>query len=230
NSEASTLRGNGVLQNLNTLISNSTSSNKYVSADANYVKRFKKKGRSISLNGRTTVGDSENDSYLLSEIAYYNTQGERDSVDNIDQYKPNRSTSSRSGLGFTYSDVLSKRISVNAGYNFGMNKSKDDQRSFNRSGNNQYSLLDSAFSNEFEFIDRSQTYNLGLTYSTAKTYATLSTSLSDVKFEQTDLFMSERPFVRNFVNWQPNASYRYQLTKAASLSFNYYGYTNQPVP
>lgn len=228
NSVATTLRGNGVLQNFNTIGSNSSGENKNVDASVNYAKRFKKKGRSISLNGRTSFSDGNSDSYLLSETAYYNTEGERDSINHIDQYKPGRSNSSRSSAGLNYSDILSKRVSVTAGYNFGLNKSRNDQLSFNKSSNNQYNLLDSAFSSEFELLTLSHTYSLGFTYSTAKTYASLGSSMSSEASEQTDGFLSAQPFKRKFVNWQPYASYRYQLTKAASLSFSYNGYTYQP--
>lgn len=228
NSLATTLRGNGVLQNFNTIGSNSSSENKSVNASVNYAKRFKKKGRSISLNGSTSFSDGSSDGYLLSETAYYNTEGERDSINSIDQYKPGRSNSNRTSAGLSYSDVLSKRISVTAGYNFGLSRSNNDQLSFNKSSGNQYNLLDSAFSSEFELVTLSHTYNMGLTYSTTKTYASLGSSMSSEATEQTEFFLSAQPFKRKFVNWQPYASYRYQLTKAASLSFNYNGYTFQP--
>lgn len=228
NSLATTLRGNGVLQNFNTVGSTSSSENKGVSASVNYARRFKKKGRSISLNGSTSFSDGSSDGYLLSETAYYNTAGERDSINNIDQYKPGRSNSNRSSAGFSYSDVLSKRISVTAGYNFGLSKSNNDQLSFNKSSNNQYSLLDSAFSSEFELVTLSHTYNMGFTYSTTNTYASLGSNMTDEVSEQTDGFLSGQPFERKFINWQPYASYRYQLTKAASLSFSYNGYTYPP--
>jgi hypothetical protein len=48
-----------------------------------------------------------------------------------------------------------------------------------------------------------------------------------VQFKQLDLYRNKR-FDRNFINWNPGASYRYRFSQQKSLSIRYYGSTSQP--
>lgn len=227
NSTASTVRGNGVLQNTSKIASDGDRNNEYLYASAGYTKRFKKKGRNLRLNARTELSQSSNSNYLRSDLSYYNEQGIPDSSGTIDQYKPGSSRYEGVTAGFSYSDVLMKSVSLTAGYSFSRNINDNEQRSFNRSASNSYNLLDSAFSSDFRMISQSNTFSLNFAYSKGKASANIGTSIADAGFKQTER-LSEIRLDRKFVNWQPNANFRYQLSKAASLSFNYSGNTEQP--
>lgn len=223
----STLRGNGVLQNTNTNSTIGENMFESFTANARYTKRFKKKGRSISINTGGSLDRSNSKNNQKSELKYYNELGVLDSTSTIDQFKPTISNANRLSAGFSYTDMLTKAISITAGYNFSRSINTNDRRSFNLSGANRYEELDSAFSSDFKLVNLSSLYSLSANYSSGKLSAGASTSLADASYKQKDQFVD---FVmdRKFINLQPGAYLRYQLSKAASLSLDYNGSTNQP--
>ena len=227
NSAAATTRGNGVLQNANKTLS--TGENKYAFsyASASYTKRFKKKGRSLSINASTNFGDTKSNNYLKSDLKYYGDQGLIDSMRNIDQFKPSLNNNSGFNTGFSYTDVFSKSLSISAGYNFSRSEDHSNQRSFNQTSSNNYNQLDSAFSSDYRLTSQSGTYSINLAYNKDKISGNAGTSVADAGFKQTDLF-SDVVLDRNFINWSPSAYLSYQLSKATSLTFNYSGSTQQP--
>lgn len=227
NSIGSTTRGNGILQNSSISASNGDTKSKNFYSSANYTKRFKKKGRSLSVNASSSFGNSEGNSYLKSGLNYYDEQGMIDRVSNVDQYKPTLTNNSSLTTGFTYSDLLSKKLSFSTGYSFSWTENHNNQRSFNRVSANNYNQLDSAFSSDFRMVNQSGTYTVNVVYTGGKISANAGTSVSDASLKQTDLF-SDVVLNRKFINLSPNASLRYQLSKATSLTFRYSGYTQQP--
>jgi hypothetical protein len=226
-SNTTTLRGNGT--SLNDSKINSTSNNNYenASASVNYVKRFKKKGRSISLNARTSLNQSDTKGYLRSDLNYYNDQGATDSTNKIDQYKPVAYRSNNISGGFSYTDQLAKSVSLTASYNFLKDASNNERLSYNHSSVALYGQLDSAFSNKFKYSNQSSTYGISSAYSGNKMNVNINMNVADERLKQTEQFQSTL-LERNFVNLQPGANFSYQLSKAASLSLNYSGNTVQP--
>ncbi|NQX54809.1 TonB-dependent receptor [Pedobacter panaciterrae] len=223
----STLRGNGILQNANTNSTIGENTFESFTANAKYTKRLKKKGRSISINTGGSFDRSNSKSNLRSELSYYNELGLLDSTSTIDQFKPIVSNTNRLSAGFSYTDMLTKAISITTGYNFSRSINTSDRRSFNLSDDNRYEELDSAFSSDFKLVNLTSLYSLSANYSSGKLSAGASASLTDASYKQEDQFID---FVmdRKFINLQPGAYLYYQLSKAASLSLNYNGSTNQP--
>ncbi|WP_316794041.1 TonB-dependent receptor [Pedobacter frigoris] len=224
---ATTVRGNGMLQNSSTIATIGDNDNQNIYSSANYTKRFKKKGRNLSVNASSSFGDAKTKNYLKSELNFYDGDVLPDRVDNVDQYKPGSNTTNVATAGVTYSDILSKSLSFTAGYSFSRTLNKNSQLSFNQSSSNSYSQLDSAFSSDFRLVNRSGTYYITMAYTSTKASANISNSLADAEFKQTDRF-SDVVLNRKFLNWTPSAYFRYQLNKATSLTLTYSGSTEQP--
>ena len=60
-----------------------------------------------------------------------------------------------------------------------------------------------------------------------KSVVTFGTKISDVKFEQFNKYTSST-YKRNFTNWNPQLSYRYNFSQMTSFRINYSGNTRQP--
>jgi hypothetical protein len=223
-----TWRGNGVLLNTNNATSTGDNDFKSFYVYGNYNKRFKKKGRSISLNVSTSLNETNSNSYLKSTLKYYNNLGIQDSLKNIDQYKPGTAKTNSVSAGLSFTEPLSKLFSLRASYNISRSISDNYAGSFNKSiTTNLYDTPDPIFSSDFKLVNVSNIYGAYISYSNTRTYFNFGTSVSDVSYKQTDK-LTDTLLSRNFINWRPTASFRYQLSKAASLSFDYAGTTNQP--
>jgi outer membrane receptor protein involved in Fe transport len=226
-SNTATLRGNGVLLNENNRTTSGTGKSRNANLSANYTRRFKKKGRTLSANVASSYSRSDNKSNLISDLRYYNGQGLLDSTEHLDQSKPGSLGSRNLSGGFSYTDIITKTLNMSTGYNLSLSSNDDEQWAFDRSSSPLYHVLDSAFSSDFRLKSLTGNYNAALTYNKDKIYVNAALNVATANYRQHDDLLGAR-LDRNFTNWLPNATLRYQLSKGASLSFAYNGESRQP--
>jgi len=190
-------------------------------------KKLKKKGRTLSLNLSQAVNKNNTDGYLKSTNKFYNTSSQQDSISAVNQYKVNDIVSSTFKSNLTYTEPLSKTLSVVLSYGFNLINGKSNRKSFNPSADGNYDLLDQKFSNNFEL---DQVINQGgaiFNYKKGKSVINIGSKFSGVNFEQKDLY-NNKTYNRKFVNYMPQATYQYKFSQQKSFSINYNGNTNQP--
>ena len=227
NYQSSSTRGNDVLLNTsNRDVSNDTDE-KIFRASAFWNKRFKKKGRSISINVSGNLNESDANGFLRSENGFYNQTGVLDSTTLVDQYKINKISSKVFTSNLTYSEPITTKFSVVLNYGLGINNTDQDRRSYNAITPGQYTLLDTAFSNNYKLEQLSNQVGAVFSYKNDKTIINFGSKVSAVKFDQLDVY-TDQHMERNFVNWNPQASYQYKFSQQKSFRLNYLGRTTQP--
>lgn len=192
-----------------------------------YTKKLKKPGRNYSIRVAQMVNEKDNEGYLKAKNEYFNTTGQLDSIENIDQFKINKLRSNSFNSNITYNEPLSKKLSLLLNYGFGLNNSNADKRSYNASVPGKYDVLDSEFSNDFETTQLTNQGGAVFNYKTSKTTLNWGTKINAVSFDQSEAYANTR-YKRSFLNWIPQANYQYRISQQKSLRFNYYGYTSQP--
>jgi len=188
-------------------------------------KKLKKKGRTVSLNLNQSINKNNSEGYLNSLNSSLTSTGKVDSLTN--QRKVNDITNNAFKLNVAYTEPLSKTLTVIINYGLTSMNGKSDRRSFNKSGNGDYDILDTLYSNNFEL---NQTINQGgaiFNYKKGKTVINFGSKFSGVNFKQEDVYHN-RTYVRNFVNYMPQASYQYRFSQQKSFRLSYNGNTNQP--
>lgn len=192
-----------------------------------WTKKLKKKGRTLSLLIRESITKSDSEGFLNSTNEFYNTSNMLDSTKVVDQQKINKTTSSVLNSNLTYTEPLSKTISLILNYGLGINNSSSDRRSYNKSASGEYDNLDLQFSNDFKLDQLSNKGGISMNYNKDKTTFNFGTNVTAVRFNQVDGYTGYS-FKRNFINWNPQARYAYRFSQQKSIRFGYYGYTNQP--
>jgi hypothetical protein len=196
-------------------------------ANAFYTRKFKKKGRTLSLLIDETYNESQAHGNLLSDIRYYNKSGILDSTKTVDQYKTNDLKSSVLKSNLTYSEPLSKFFSVIINYGLGSNISTADRRSFNQSAPNLYNVLDTPYSNNYKFNQISNLEGAIFNYTKKKTIINFGTEVAEVSYKQVNEYTQD-VYRRSFINWNPQASYQYKFNQYSSFRISYSGKTVQP--
>ncbi|MDF2433591.1 MAG: hypothetical protein JWP44_3222 [Mucilaginibacter sp.] len=220
-------RSNGILQtNSDRNIINQVDA-KIFDASAFYTKKLKKKGRTFSWNIREAYNESQAKGNLKTNIDYFNTIGVKDSSQVVDQYKTNLIKSSALSSVMTYTEPLSKTVSLVLSYGLGIDNSSTDRKSFNKAPNGSYTLFDSIYSNNYKLNQLSNQAGAILNYQKSKTVINFGTRVSDVSFKQINEYTGNA-FKRNFINWAPQASYQYKFSQQSNFNFNYSGKTTQP--
>lgn len=198
-----------------------------VNATLFYSKKLRKKGRTFSISIAQSANENNNTGFINSLVQNFDLNGDFKDETPIDQYKTNYIRSSVHNTNATYSEPLSKAWSVVFNYGLYLSKDHSDRKSFNKNIAGDYNLLDEEFSNK---LDLDQINNqVGAFFNLNKNKAVLNfgTKVNDVHLRQLDGYTNES-LKRDFFNWSPSATYRYNFSQQRSFRFNYNGYTSQP--
>ncbi|HEY1025749.1 MAG TPA: outer membrane beta-barrel family protein [Sphingobacteriaceae bacterium] len=221
------VRGNHVLLNTSNRALTNEGEQRMFNASALWNKKFRKKGRTVSLNVRQSVNQEETDGFLNSVNSFFDEQGALTNVQSVNQRKVNTTESSVFSSNLAYTEPLSKALSVVVNYGLGLNNSSADRESYNQSPSGQYDQLDPVFSNDFTLDQLSNQFGAAFNYKKDKMVVNFGSKATAVKFDQRDNINGIR-YERNFINLNPQGRLQYNLAKQKSLYFNYYGNTNQP--
>ncbi len=224
---AISLRGNDTLLNRSNRVLTNDGDEKILNASLFYTKKFKKKGRTFTANFTEALNQNNTKGYLNTEISYYNNLGRLDSTQRVNQYKTNDIESSIFNSNFTFSEPLTKTVTLTGNYRFVLNNSSINRLSYNPSLPGEYDQVDRTLSNNYKLNQISNQAGAVFNYKKNKTTFNFGTKIADVKFDQTDLY-TNNVLKRNFINYSPQASYQYRFSAQRSIHIDYNGNNTQP--
>ncbi|TDO22561.1 carboxypeptidase family protein [Pedobacter duraquae] len=196
-------------------------------ASAFYTKKFRKKGRTLSLNLSEAIRKNESTGFLRSDNTFYATTGAFEREEIVDQLKTVNANSNILTGNLTYTEPIAKYLSIVFNYGLSMNQSISDRKSFNKSASGNYDMLDTQFSNDFKLTQIGNQGGAIANFNRKKTVINIGTKVALINFDQLDRYTNNK-FDRNFVNWNPQASYQYKISSQQSFSIRYSGSTRQP--
>ena len=223
-----TTDGNNLRLNDNTRSIDNKDNTQKFDATAFYTKKFKKKGRTISFLVSEASNETTAHGYLKSNTDFYKPGTDSlESVQPIDQYKTGDVKSNVFKTNLTYTEPLSKTLSVVLNYGFGFNSGTSQLQSFNKSAPGVYNVLVDSLSDNYKLTERSNQVGSIFNYKKGKATFNFGTKVSTVAFNQVDE-VTGNALKRNFINWNPQANIQYRFSQQAGLYFNYVGNTVQP--
>jgi hypothetical protein len=197
-------------------------------ASAFYTKKFKKTGRTLSFLFSESSNEVTSNGYLKSTTNFYHpVTATLDSSQFIDQYKTGDVKSNILKTNLTYTEPLSKSVSVIFNYGFGVNNGTSALSSFNKSAPGVYNVLVNLLSDDYKLNELSNQVGSILNYKKGKLNLNFGTKVSNVNFNQVDEFTGNS-LKRDFLNWNPQANLQYRFSQMAGLYLNYVGNTVQP--
>ena len=197
--------------------------------ELSYRKKFKRKGRTFSLNLQNSLNETTGIGSLSSIINYY-TAGLISRRDTLNQ----RSNSKGDLKGFTakavYTEPLWKRSLLEFSASRSHTNSSSNKITYDyNGGNGKYDVLNQTLSNDFEnrygytnagFRLRKQarkySYSLGVNWQKADLEGRIISTNKDSLIS------------KSFTNILPNATFKYNFSRFRSFSLNYNANTNQP--
>lgn len=224
---ATSLRGNDILLNQSNRVLTNNGDEQILNASLFYTKKFKKKGRTFTANFTEALNQNNTKGYLNTEIDYYNNLGRLDSTQRVNQYKTNNLKSSVFNSNFTFSEPLSKTITLTGNYRFVLNNSSINRLSYNQSLPGEYDLMDNTLSSNYKLNQTSNQAGAVFNYKKNKTTFNFGSKIADVNYDQTDLY-TNNVLKRSFINYNPQASYQYRFSAQRSVRIDYNGNNTQP--
>lgn len=221
------LNSNAALVNSNNRIQTSIGDNQTFKGGAVLNKKFKTKGRTISLSTNFDYNASTSDGLLESETRLYNADGSLKLATLIDQKKTNSSKTNSLTGNIVYTEPLSEKWFVVSEYDLKTTLSISERYTFTKNGNNEYANTLDSLSNSLRYDVFVNAGGVSLKYVGKKLNYSFGGKASYTDLRQLNQVNND---VRNqyFLNLFPSANVQYKIRNNTSFRANYYGNTRQP--
>lgn len=206
---------------------NTIDENKSLNSSIFWRKKFKKKGRTISLNTDLNFNDREENGFLLAKNSFYDKTGLLIKLDNIDQRKVNKQNGSTVNATVSYTEPLWKNTFLILNYKLNINTNDAERNTFNKSSNGKYDVLSDSLSNHFIFNTLGHTGAFNIRYNVKKFNFAIGTGMGTVNYRLNDVRKGNNRDVR-FNNFLPAISLNFTPKQQRRFSFNYNGSTQNP--
>ena len=199
----------------------------FLNADLLYRKKFKKKGRTLSVDMKENYKDSKSTGDL-SSVTLVDTANAGFVLPVKQKKDMNTRTLAFSGKA-TYTEPLSKVAFAEVDYGVTVNNSTFVNKSYDTLAGGQYSdAPNRRYSSDYAYNVLTNAGGLNLKFVYSKVNFSFGSDVSNAHFLQKDRFNGDTSHTYNYVNLFPQASFTYKISKQTSLHLDYKGSTEQP--
>jgi hypothetical protein len=187
--------------------------------------KFRKKGRSVSLNLGTQINNRDgNGSYYSSTVADVDTNA----ILYDQQYTLINKSTTLSG-NITYTEPIGKNSQVMISYNPSVTTGSADKLTNNKDELlNTYTDADTSLSNKYENKYTTQRAGIGYRYNKAKLNFNIGLDAQRAELSGEQVFPTLFTINKTFTNALPNAMLNYKFSKTTNLNINYRSSTTAP--
>ena len=221
------LNADSGLVNNNSRFSRAETDNTNFMANILWRKKFKKIGRTLSVNIQQKRAEESLDGYLNSATDYFDSNGVIDNHEQVDQKKNNSSNKYTATSNIVYTEPLSKKVFLSFNYGLNMLLSNANRNSFNDDGNGVYDKLDSIFSSNFQFRYLIHSAGADIKINKKKTTFTVGSGIHFSDYKQTDI-TKDTARSYTFINYFPKVFFKYSASQYRTFTIRYDGRNNPP--
>lgn len=190
-------------------------------------RRLKKRGRAFSLNLNYNDGNRSAFNTNKGNIVFYKPGG-GNQEEALDQKSKVADDNKRAGLSATFTEPLSKAISMVFRYGYLYTSGRADKRTHRLNPlTGRYDELDTLFSNAFRNRQWTHTPDWSVNYNTNKLNVTMGAGLQWLQQENRS-DQAKNVLKQHYTNLFPLTRIRYQFSKTGNLNLSYYGRSQQP--
>lgn len=191
--------------------------------------KFRKRGRTFSLNLLGNLNSSEGNGSLQSITNFYNTAGQLLTNDSINQ--KNNSTADLKGFNAraVYTEPVFKKalLEFTVGRSYTENTSLKTTYDYNRSSG-KFDKLNSVLTNDFENNYGYTTAGLRLRKQTKSYNYAIGATWQKADLEGVTRNIKDSVISKSFTNVLPNARFQYYFSRFKNITVSYNTNTNQP--
>jgi hypothetical protein len=190
-------------------------------------KKFRKMGRTISLNTDLSFNSHDEDILLQATNSFYDQTGAQVKLDNVDQMKENKQTSSSVNSLVTYTEPLWKNTFLVLNYRLNLSRNDAERNTLSKSAGGKYDNLVDTLSNHFIFNTTGQLGSANVRYTVKKFNFAIGSGFGNTVYHMTDIRKNNEREV-TFNNFVPSVSLNYTPKTQRRITFNYTGNTRNP--
>lgn len=222
---AITINQDSVLVNTSNRDFSGKSEKKAFGTNLIYKHKFKKIRRTLSLNADWSHLNTESDNFNKSNNEIYEN-GVLDSRKYINNESINNKSSNKISGKAVYTEPLSKKYSMEIGYELSVNYSKNNQLTLDSAAGGYKEVVDS-LSNDFKQTITIHKPSFKISFNDKKIKFNFGAGFGFTNFNLKDITL-DKNYPRSFTNFFPSASLTYSYKSNHTLRINYNGNTTQP--
>jgi len=189
-------------------------------------KKFKRRGRTLSLNVNTSVNNNDANNY--NYISEDNTISNVTTSTLTDQLNKVNTNSINNTSRLVYTEPLSKTTSLEFNYQNGYSHDNQGRQVLNfNSASGQYDLINYDYTNIYENQTLTNAAGLSFTTNEKKYNWNIGVAVQQTNRVNTNL-TTNLVRTQNFINLTPSANFRYNFSNSRRLNLRYRGQTQQP--
>jgi len=208
-------------------ITSSVGDDQSVNASLILRKKFKKPGRTLSLNIDQRYVETNTDGFLYSLNNYYDKSAVVFRSDTTDQEKVNGSLNKSVISKLAYTDALSKSITIELSYGLGKTNTESRLLSYDKNASGKYLNLNKTFSNDYAYDVLTNSAGTVLRYNSKKYLIFAGGDIARADIAQRDL-IKDSTVRYAYNNFFPRAGFTYKFNSNKRITINYNGNTRQP--
>ncbi|MCC6447615.1 MAG: outer membrane beta-barrel protein, partial [Chitinophagaceae bacterium] len=190
-------------------------------------RKFKKTGRTISLDLSDTYNNNEGSGLQTGDNVFYQLGNPINQI--LDQVKKQTQLSNNLSTTLTYTEPLSKKFLLKTSYNFNASTNNSNKNTLEKAlpNDDDYTLRIDSLSSDFDSKVISHTVGAELKFNEKKYNVTAGTRMRYSMFTQNDLIRNLN-YDYNRLNLFPTLRFNYKFDQFRRFTFSYNGSTTQP--
>ncbi len=219
--------GTGTLKNYSNRNLQTKSDKSAISGNLLFKHKFNKARRTLTFSGDWNILNNQGTNYLKSfNQAYFD--GNPAASQQLDQMIDYTTSTNNLAAKLVYTEPLTKKYSLELGYQFAYNYGNNDQLTYNYSPvSGKYETIIDSLSNQFKQNIIQNIPSAKINFANKKLKMNVGAGFGFTNFELKDLTYG-KDYNRNYVNFYPTANITYTYKSNHNIRFNYNGNITQP--
>lgn len=217
----------GILLSANSQTNNAKGDSEVFNGNINYSKKFTRKGRSIIIDVQPERKRGNNLQSNVSNISYYNNDGDLLRSETLNLRKEDRGDQTSFASRIAYTEPLTQKLSLLAGYTFKGVASSSNKQTYDNSEVVHTTRRIDSLSNNFRYNSFTNIGRAIFQYKYKRLTASTGMEVTQTNFKLRDLD-TEKAFDRNYINLAPNSNINMTMNGGYYLNLIYSGDTRQP--
>ncbi|WP_158544306.1 outer membrane beta-barrel protein [Pedobacter miscanthi] len=197
------------------------------SGNINYSKKFRRKGRSITIDLQPESKNGNGTQSNLNNTSYYDEDG--NFLENLDfnLRKEEKGTETSLAARAVFTEPLFAGLSLQTAYSFKALNARSIKETFNNDGAEKVAKRIDSLSNDFRYNSSNHIERTVLQFRSGKVTASTGIEVTLTGFGLKDLD-THKNFDRNYINFSPNTYFNFRTENGTDLAIQYDGKTVQP--
>ncbi|MEP6952200.1 MAG: outer membrane beta-barrel family protein [Ginsengibacter sp.] len=189
--------------------------------------KFNKNRRTLSITADWNTLNNQGTTFLKSQNQAY-LDGSISGSQDLDQMKDYNQSTKNISSKIVYTEPLSKKYSLELGYQLSYNYGTNDQVTYSYSPvSKKYDYAIDSLSNQFKQNILQNIPSAKINFANKKIKINIGSGFGFTNFDLKDLTFN-KDYTRNYVNFYPAANITYTYKANHNIRFNYNGNTTQP--